>query len=159
MNDATEKRNDAEKKTGQPEKNHASGNAGNLQNHASNFDWITARSSCSLPNIFKQLRLQIEQDVKTRNSLRPPNSPYEFSLSDNNGGFRVILKADTLHTAVAFILAEHAIVIRDNAGTEMFAITLTFTDRGECKLNVNAEERDFWQVRRMALEELMFRSY
>jgi hypothetical protein len=148
----------ADKTRDQPEKNPTPGKSSNPEKPESNFDWITARSSCALPNVFKQLRLQVEQDVKTRNSLRPPNSPYEFSLSDHNGDFRVILKADTLQTSVTFALAEHAILVRDNAGTEMFAVTLTFTDHGECKLNVNAEEREFWQVRRMALEELMFRS-
>ncbi|MGA9509789.1 MAG: hypothetical protein WBV55_14335 [Candidatus Sulfotelmatobacter sp.] len=123
------------------------------------FDWITQRYSCSLPNIFKELRLQIEQDVKTRNSLRPNNAPYEFSIADNDDGFRVILKAKEkeLEMAVRFVLAEHAIVVRDEKGVEMFEVTLTFNDLGECQLNVNGEPRDYWQVRRMALEELMFR--
>jgi len=39
----------------------------------------------------------------------------------------------------------------------MFEVTLSFNDQGECQLKVNGEERDYWQVRRMALEELMFR--
>ncbi len=125
------------------------------------FDWITKRHACSLPNIFKELRLQIERDVKTRNSLRPNNAPYEFSIADNDDGFRVILKAKNnekeLEMAVRFILAEHAIVVRDDKGVEMFEVTLTFSDQGECQLNVNGEPRDYWQVRRLALEELMFR--
>ena len=41
----------------------------------------------------------------------------------------------------------------------MFEVTLTFNDEGGCKLHVNQEERDLWQVRRMALEELLFRDY
>jgi hypothetical protein len=121
------------------------------------FDWITQRYACSLPNVFKELRLQIEQDVKTRNSLRPNNAPYEFSIADNDDGFRVVLKAKELEMAVRFVLAEHAIVVRDDKGVEMFEVTLTFNDLGECQLNVNGEPRDYWQVRRMALEELMFR--
>jgi hypothetical protein len=121
------------------------------------FDWITQRYACSLPNIFKELRLQIEQDVKTRNSLRPNNAPYEFSIADNDDGFRVVLKAKELEMAVRFVLADHAIVVRDDKGVEMFEVALTFNDRGECQLNVNGEPRDYWQVRRMALEELMFR--
>jgi hypothetical protein len=60
---------------------------------------------------------------------------------------------------VTFSLAEHAIFVRDDKGVAMFEVTLTFDDRGECKLNVNGEERDYWQVRRMALEELMFRGH
>ncbi|MGA8273823.1 MAG: hypothetical protein WB919_19830 [Candidatus Sulfotelmatobacter sp.] len=134
---------------------------GSNDNKAQNgkFDWVTQRSSCSLPNVFKDLRSQVEQDVKTRDSLRPNYAPYEFSVSDVDAGFRVLLKAKELEMAVTFILAEHAILVRDDKGVEMFQVTLTFNDRGECKLNVNGEERDFWQVRRMALEDLMFRSY
>jgi hypothetical protein len=123
------------------------------------FDWITERHSCSLPNVFKELRLQIEQDVKTRNALRPNNAPYEFLLADNDGGFRVFLKAKELEMAVTFSLADHVILVRDDKGIEMFQVALTFDDKGECKLMVNGEERSFWQVRRMALEELMFHGY
>ena len=122
-----------------------------------NFDWVNERYSCSLPNVFKELRLQIEQDVKTRNGLRPNYAPYEFSLVDNDGGFRVLLKSKELDIAVTFKLAEHAILVRDDKGVEMFDVTLTFNDLGECQLNVNGEPREYWQVRRMALEDLMFR--
>ena len=134
-------------------------NENNPQTGKPKFDWVTQRYSCSLPSIFKQLRSQIEQDVKTRDSLRPTYAPYEFSISDVDAGFRVLLKAKELEMAVTFILAEHEILVRDGKGIAMFQVTLTFNDRGECKLNVNGEELDFWQVRRMALEELMFRSY
>jgi hypothetical protein len=41
----------------------------------------------------------------------------------------------------------------------MFDVTLSFNDGGECRLNVQEKERELWQVRRMALEELLFRSY
>ncbi|MFZ0292835.1 MAG: hypothetical protein WAL52_04475 [Candidatus Sulfotelmatobacter sp.] len=127
------------------------------QEEKQKFDWVTRRSACSLPAVFKELRLQIEQDVKTRNSLRPNNAPYEFSMTDDDDGFQVTLKAKELEIAVRFVLAEHAIVVRDDKGVEMFEVTLTFNDLGECQLNVNGEPRDYWQVRRMALEELMFR--
>ncbi len=123
------------------------------------FDWVSQRSSCSLAVVFKELRTEIEQDIKTRNGLRPNYAPYEFSLADHDGGFRVFLKAKELQMAVSFILGEHAILVRDDKGIEMFSVTLTFNDQGECKLNVNGEERDYWQVRRMALEDLMFHSY
>jgi hypothetical protein len=122
------------------------------------FDWVTARSRCSLPNIFRELRLQVEEDVKTRNALRPNNSPYEFSVAENGDDFTVLLEAEGVRRAVVFSLAEHAISVRDHKGNEMFDVTLTFSDEGECRLNVKEKERDLWQVRRMALEELLFRS-
>src|ERR1019366_3237833 len=44
-----------------------------VEKDISKFDWVTERSSCSLPNVFKALRLQTVEDVKTRNALRPNN--------------------------------------------------------------------------------------
>jgi hypothetical protein len=46
--------------------------------------------------------------------------------------------------------------VRDDNGDPMFEVTPTFSDEGKCRLNVNGQERETWQVRRMALEELMF---
>lgn len=128
-----------------------------VEHDTSKFDWVTERSSCSLPKVFSALRLQVEEDVNTRNSLRPAYSPYEFSLTEDTGEFSVLLKAKELQESVTFRLADHAILVRDHRGTQMFEVTLSFDDAGKCKLNVNAQERDYWQVRRMALEELMYR--
>jgi len=125
----------------------------------STFDWVTQRSSCSLPKIFKELRLQVEEDVKTRNALRPHNSPYEFSVAENGGDFTVILETKDAHRSVVFNLAEHAILVRNDKGDQMFEVTLTFDDEGDCRLHVNDEERALWQVRRMALEDLLFEGY
>jgi hypothetical protein len=123
------------------------------------FDWVTARSSCSLPKVFKDLMLQVEEDVKTRNALRPDNSPYEFSVAENGGDFTVLLEAKDVRKSVTFSIAEHAISVRDDKDDQMFEVRLTFNDKGECRLNVNGEGRDFWQVRRMALEGLLFAGY
>jgi hypothetical protein len=49
--------------------------------------------------------------------------------------------------------------VQDDTGKKMFEVTLTLSDEGECRLNVNEKERELWQVRRMALEELLFRGY
>jgi len=130
-----------------------------VEKDKSTFDWVTERSSCSLPNVFKKLRLQVEEDVKSRNAQRPNNSPYKFSLVENGGGFTVLLEAKDVRKSVIFSLTEHAISVRDDKGKPMFDVTLTFNDDGDCKLHVNEQELDFWQVRRMALEELLFRDY
>ena len=122
-------------------------------------DWVTARSLCSLPNIFKELRLRVEEDVKTRNALRPNNSPYEFSVTENGDEFTVLLETKDTNRSIIFSLADRAIRVRDSRGREMFDVTLTFNDEGECRLNVQEKERELWQVRRMALEELLFQRY
>jgi hypothetical protein len=123
------------------------------------FNWVNERSSCALPKVFKALTLQVEEDVRTRNSLRPNNSPYEFSVVEHGGEFTVLLEAKDVRRSVIFSLAEHAILVRDDNGNPMFDVTATFSDEGDCRLKVNGEERDLWQVRRMALEELLFRGF
>ncbi len=125
-----------------------------VEKDMSKFDWITARSSCSLPNVFKALRLQVIEDVKARNALRPSNSSYEFSVVEHGADFAVLLEAKDVQRSVMFSLAEHAISVRGDEGAQMFEVTLTFNDEGECRLNVNGKGRDLWQVRRLALEEL-----
>jgi len=122
------------------------------------FDWVTARSQCSLPKVFYTLRSQMEEDVKKRNSLRPGNSPYEFKITEDIDNFRVLLSSETVSDSVTFLLGEHSILIRDGKQDQIFELTVTFGDDGKCKLYVDAEEREFWQIRRMALEGLMFRS-
>jgi hypothetical protein len=129
------------------------------EKYPSKFDWVTERSSCALPKVFKALMLQVEEDIKTRNALRPNNSPYEFSVAEHGDDFSVLLKAKDVNQSVVFTLAEHAIVVSDDKGDPMFDVTATFSDEGECRLKVNGEERDLWQVRRMALEDLLFRGF
>jgi len=55
-------------------------------------DWVTKRSLCSLPNVFRELRIQVEEDVKIRNALRPNHSPYAFSVEENGDNFKVVLE-------------------------------------------------------------------
>jgi hypothetical protein len=125
----------------------------------SKFDWVTERSACSLAKTFLTLRGQVEADVKARNGLRPKNSPYEFLLEDKEADYRVVLKTQEVQRAVTFHQAEHAIEVRDDKGDLMFEITVKFREDGKCKLQVNDQEREPWQVRRMALDELMFLGY
>jgi hypothetical protein len=149
---ATDKVESAKLENGKAEKD-------KTEKNAPKFDWVTERSSCSLPKVFKTLRLQVEDDVKSRNALRPDNSPYEFSVTEDTGDFTVTLQAKEIRQSVIFSLAEHAISVRDDKGNPMFDVTLTFTDEGKCRLNVNDQQLELWQVRRMALEELFFRGY
>jgi hypothetical protein len=122
------------------------------------FDWVTARSQCSLPNVFKTLLLEVEEDVRKRNALRPNHSPYEFKVIENGDDFRVVLEAKELRRSIIFQLGEHAISVRDDLGTRMLEVTLSFNDEGKCRLKVDDVERELWQVRRIALEELLFRA-
>ena len=127
-------------------------------NKEAKFDWVAARSACTLPKVYRQLMAEIEEDVKVRNAQRPDNSPYEFSMEEKGPQFSVILKAADFRRAITFCYEDHAIIVVDASGNQMFEVTLLFTDDGKCRLKAKEENRDSWQVRRMALEDLLFRT-
>jgi hypothetical protein len=158
-NSPSEKTQPTNAETKAPGKTAAAGKANG--NDPAPYDWVTRRSACTLPKIFATLRAEVEKDVATRNSLRLNSAPYEFSMTDDINAFTVLLKANELQRSVIFTLADHAIVVcgghPNDQATQMFEVTLAFDDAGKCRLHVDAQEREFWQVRRMALEELMFR--
>jgi hypothetical protein len=122
------------------------------------FDWVAERSACTLPKVYRQLLADVEQDVKKRNDQRPANSPYEFSMEEKGTEFSVILQAADFRRAITFRYEDHAITVMDASGNQMFEVTLLFTDDGKCRLKAKEENRDSWQVRRMALEDLLFRT-
>ncbi len=127
-------------------------------NGEAKFDWVAMRSDCSLPKVYRTLMAEVEEDVRVRNALRPELAPYEFSIEEKLNTFAVHLRANEFHRAITFVLEEHAIIVLDNSGNQMFEVTLSFTDDGNCRMNAKQQSRESWQVRRMALEDLLFRS-
>jgi hypothetical protein len=79
-----------------------------------------------------------------------------FRWAEPGDDFTVLLEAKDARRSVIFSLAEHAILVRNDKRDEMFRVTLTFNDEGDCTTRVNDKERDLWQVRRMGLEDLLF---
>lgn len=120
------------------------------------FDWVTKRNSCSLVKVFEILKLEVQQDVETRNSLRPPGASYKFNIVVKPQTFTVYLESNNPHWAIKFGLVEKAIEVRDENDKLILMATPTLSDDGECKLQVGGQERDFWQVRKMALEKFFF---
>jgi hypothetical protein len=129
-----------------------------IETEKSRFDWVTERSNCTLPKIFNSLRIQVEQDVKTRNAMRPDLAPYEFVMEEDVNEFKVSLEARGRVKAVKFAIDDHLIVVLDQDNSQLFDITLIFTDDGKCRIKAKEEACELWQVRRMALEDLMFRT-
>jgi hypothetical protein len=160
MNDKADTRANDKADTGANDKTNNKNNK--TTQEVPTFDWVTERSSCTLPKVFAALRQQVEADVKTRNDLRPNNAPYEFSLTVDTTEFTVHFKAKEVQRSVTFSLGEREIAVRNNDNHNdkdgaTFKVTLIFNDQGECRLLADEKEREYWQIRRMALEDLMFR--
>lgn len=118
-------------------------------------NWVVERAKCSLEGVFKKLELQVRDDVKEINQLRPD---HQYIFTPNNVRFSV-----TSHTGISvdFSLTSKAIVISNNDNV-LFEATLTLNDDGDCRINLKGKngqqenELQFWQVRRRALEPLFF---
>ncbi len=124
-----------------------------------NFDWVEARSTCSAAVIFEQLKEQLREDVDKRQKLRE-GPPWYFGFRFIEQGRRVtILKeGNQIHRVVAFRLAEKAIEVTDEEGNVKFSAVPTISDDGKCRLKVKGQEKEkeLWQFRKMALDELFF---
>lgn len=121
------------------------------------FDWVEALSRCSLTAAFQQLKLEVQADVESRNARRGPAPSYVFDLVSKPDRFAVLLSGDQVEPkSVVFRLAARTIEVYDDEDRLILSATLTLNDAGECRFRVGGEEKEFWQVRRMALEQLMF---
>ena len=123
----------------------------------SSFAWVAARAACTLPRVYATLKSDVATDVQARNDVRPENAAYQFLMEDKERQFSVVLKTEDFSRSVTFQLEDHAILVLDHSGNQMFEITLNFNDQGKCRMKAKEENREPWQVRRMALEDLLFR--
>jgi hypothetical protein len=128
---------------------------GNMEN----FDWVQERFQCSLSEVFETLKIEVEQDVATRERLRPKNEAhqhYAFKFVSRGQTFSALLEGSRLHKSVMFSLESNHISIRRDGTDSALMATPTLNDEGRCLLKIGNKEYERWQVRKMALEDLFF---
>src|ERR1700682_271597 len=123
------------------------------------FNWVNALASCSASQVFDQLKQQVSSDVDVRQSHCDPNSEYKFLFQSHSmGTFSVLVVSTVLGSsntaaAVHFKLKKDSIQV-DGLGYEgapKLEATLTLNDEGECRAKIDGQEREVWQLRKMAL--------
>lgn len=122
------------------------------------YDWVSDRAKCNAIDMFLALKADAERDVKSRNAISPADAQYAFRVkSFAEGRFTVTLDWNQGPTTVEFLLDGQEIRIRDGGETvDAIVATVTLNNDKECRLVVKGEELERWQVRRMALERLLF---
>ena len=128
-----------------------------------NFDWVKARSECSVVALFESLKAQLQEDVDKRNGMRY-GPPFHFVFRivvGNNMRTAVIVEGENpdIYDSVLFELTKSAIEVKDKNGNLKFKATPMINDDGGCRLNVNGAEKELWHIRKTALEDLFFREY
>jgi hypothetical protein len=123
----------------------------------SDFDWVKARTDCSISNVFERLKITVARDAAARtDTLIKGGAHHGFSAVPEGRTVSVVLQGVPEQMSVVFEKKETAIAVRDGEGKQTFEATLTLNDSGECRLKVDGKELDLWQFRKLALESFFF---
>jgi hypothetical protein len=127
------------------------------------FDWVRARSNCSVTALFDALNVATKQDVESVTQLlqEARNSRVYIQHLQDRRVITVlrqcsdVVDPDQSQVTVRFVLSSHEIAV-ERQGTKMFSVIPSLNANRECKAMVNNQEYEVWQVCRMALDELFF---
>jgi hypothetical protein len=125
-------------------------------NNSAEIKWVKRRSECSASVMFAKLKLEIEQDVNERQALRPPLCPYGFTLVTKSPMFSVLRQSNRPVKSITFCIENEEVIVKNSDGDMVLKASLTLNDEGECKFKIDGKERESWQFRKMALEDLFF---
>jgi len=128
-----------------------------------NFNWVKARSECSLLALFTHLAEVVASDIEAVKSL--PNSDETFTINRPDNKIVVVKTWDVRvpqARSVVFELTTMGIsassVEMRGQSQQLFLAKPSFLASGECKLQIDGESEplELWQVSRKALEGLFF---
>jgi hypothetical protein len=90
---------------------------GTISDKAEEFDWVTALSACSVEHVFERLRLQVKNEVETRDEMRakPGDKHYAFGFVSQGRDFSALVRGHKIHRVVTFNLdmLSQSIKVRD----------------------------------------------
>jgi hypothetical protein len=118
------------------------------------FDWVKARSECSMTKMFMRLKADVEEDVEAANLLFK-GTGVKFGFTPNAASFTVYQDVIPLKE-VSFTLNQYNISVGDGREKIKFSATLTLNKDKQCRFLLGTEELEGWQFRKKALELLFF---
>ena len=123
------------------------------------LDWVTRRADCELDAAFQKLAVDVEEDVGIFNSRFTLESPQAivFRKRAEYPMFSVHRRLPAGTVKVVFSLKSDRIEIEDECGVQALSVIPFLADSGRCKFQVGGEEIEQWQLRRKALEAILFK--
>lgn len=133
------------------------------------FDWVTARASCSPSTVLKTLEGQSTKDVALRNDLctvaekhqgiqfgvEPGRDSFHVSIYRGRTGYIERLAVASFAKTSGGILVSYE--FKNNQPPKPIDGKLTLGNDGDCLLRVNESGvYTFWQFRKLALEPIFF---
>jgi hypothetical protein len=123
------------------------------------LNWVKQRFECSVLRLFADLHKAIEEDVRVANEILPTsprNRPFEVVPNATGDGFAV-RREQTIRPTVTFRLeSEPERIVINSGAAKKWNFSVGLSNEGRCLLREDGKEYELWQVRRMALEVLLF---
>ena len=122
------------------------------------FDWVAARSACSIGVVFEKLREQVDADIEARQRQTEQDRHYAFKFVSEGRMFAALVEGHQIHDVISFVLQDDAIEVRHKART-LFTSMVGLNNEGRCIMKIGNQEYELWQFRKLALETLLFAKY
>jgi hypothetical protein len=122
------------------------------------LNWVEKRSTCTVAEVFNQLRSGFESDVAGMNAAGqlPVNSEFTAEMVQSGLGIAIGQPRKTPNRRVLVIVSDDRIIVREDAKPEWSA-SVGLNDQGRCILRLeDGTELEQWQFRRRALEGRFF---
>jgi hypothetical protein len=130
----------------------------NHPDRESTWDWVSARQACSIEAFFERLYLGTVKNVEVRNAQATPGAPWQLQVQQVDPSlFSVLRLLKYGATAVVRVKRNRTEIRVDGQNIDVkFIGTVTMDDEGECRLLVDGQALDEWQVLKRAFESLFF---
>jgi len=115
--------------------------------------------------VFEKLKLDVQSDAKSRTQILMENrAVYGFATAMNGNSISVFLKVSSTEPphvgrSITFRIVGYRVEVSDQDGKVLIKATLTMNDGGECLIKIADKGLTFWQLRKLALEDLFFNSW
>jgi hypothetical protein len=130
------------------------------------FDWVKARSECSIESVFQILKQVVTSNVESAKTIFSKRSDVTFTVTSLDRRF-VVTREDSIGSGVkvgchvTFALSNSAEITVTRDATSVPSVSLfsakpSFIQNGDCMLEVEGTPLKLWQVSRRALENLFF---
>ena len=124
------------------------------------MNWVNRRASCTINDVFEALLSRIEADIEEKKDVHPDS---EFTIHRKVAGDvleKVAIRGpkDLGHTPIVELKKEGATIKVHGTESEMFVVTPKWDqETAECRLLIDDNPLDLWQISQRALYPLFFR--
>ena len=121
-------------------------------------DWVRLQPACLIKGAFDSLRAGVEADIKSYNAMLNLQLSQEIKLSSELSTIFIVVRKTFSSAHVEFARRGSSVEIRQEEveNPTFFSVTPIFSNFGRCRWKLNDDELEQWQVRKMALEKLLF---